>query len=445
MLVFGSEEYNDLPLIRGNPPSKKVRWARMVEQTSKSVNLLLFADDTTSLCRRSNMQDRKEMLKQTFKDWKLILNDDKWEHIIAESDPEERKQQRKNMDKTARILGAHRNALGTFHHDQKKRLMAARKVWFKLSKKKNFLYGPFRKIWKVRLRQLLWAPRSSLDVKYVASAARRKENTKPCGLEWCLGSRDKSGEIWNKTKKTLADLRIACKMKPILDLIRMRQLNYLASLARLPDDRLEKIVLRGHLIPEHAVGVSKAAPKNTVRKKQLLSIAHLAPEELRLTWLKDLEKIAVEEASWKKFMKKVCKWQDAQEEKRRYSNIHDHNVRSKEVIMTRKAAVDALRLEFSGVKAKCPLCQMEYRRSGLAVHFARCSQMNEEERRIKTAARICEVGRRKTDLPVELNETRRQVKHASQESHEEKRRKFLMLQSSRRSWLIWLKGRKLNK
>ena len=69
---FGSEEYNDLPLIRENSPTKKIRWARTVEQTSKSVNLLLFADDTTSLCRRSNMQNRKE-LKQTFKDWKAHL------------------------------------------------------------------------------------------------------------------------------------------------------------------------------------------------------------------------------------------------------------------------------------------------------------------------------------------------------------------------------------
>ena len=28
---FGSEEFNDLPLIRENQPAKKVRWARMVE------------------------------------------------------------------------------------------------------------------------------------------------------------------------------------------------------------------------------------------------------------------------------------------------------------------------------------------------------------------------------------------------------------------------------
>ena len=51
-----------------------------------------------------------------------------------------------------------------------------------------------------------------------------------------------------------------------------------------------KNVLRGHLIPEHAVGTSKAAPKNTVRnlyKKQLLSVLHFAPEELRPTWLRD--------------------------------------------------------------------------------------------------------------------------------------------------------------
>ena len=111
--------FNDLPLIRENAPTKKIRWARRVEQTSKSIDLLLFADDTPSLCRRSNMQNRKEILKQTFKNWKLILNDDKWEHIIVENDPEERKLQRKKKDKTARILGTHRNALGTFHHDQK--------------------------------------------------------------------------------------------------------------------------------------------------------------------------------------------------------------------------------------------------------------------------------------------------------------------------------------
>ena len=59
---FSSEEFHDLPLIRENQTAKKVRWARMVESTSKSVNLLLFTDDTTSLCRRSNMQHRKELL-----------------------------------------------------------------------------------------------------------------------------------------------------------------------------------------------------------------------------------------------------------------------------------------------------------------------------------------------------------------------------------------------
>ena len=142
---FGSEEFNDLPLIRENAPTKKIRWARKVEQTSKSVNLLLFADDTTSLCRRSNMQDRKEMLKQTFKDWKLILNDDKWEHIIAENDPEERKRQRKKMDKTARILGAHRNALGTFHHDQKKTSHGGKKSMVQVVTETSFM-GPLKEI-----------------------------------------------------------------------------------------------------------------------------------------------------------------------------------------------------------------------------------------------------------------------------------------------------------
>ena len=35
---FGTEEFNDLPLIRENAPTKKIGWARRVEQTSKSVS-----------------------------------------------------------------------------------------------------------------------------------------------------------------------------------------------------------------------------------------------------------------------------------------------------------------------------------------------------------------------------------------------------------------------
>ena len=61
----------------------------------------------------------------------------------------------------------------------------------------------------------------------------------------------------------------------------------------------------------------------------------------------------------------------------------------------------------------------------LAVHFARCNQMNEEQRRIETAARIREAGRRRTDLSVELNDTRRQAKHVSQESQQKKKKTTL--------------------
>ena len=216
---FGTEEFNDLPLIRENTPTKKVRWARRVEQTSKSIDLLLFADDTTSLCRRSNMQNRKDILKQTFKNWKLILNDDKWEHIIVENDPEERKLQRKKMDKTARILGTHRNALGTFHHDQKKRIMAARKAWFKLSRKL-----PSWALSKKLEGQIATAVVGATllfgcEVRGFSSKEEREHETLWSRVVFGI-TRKKRGEL-EQEKKTLADLRIMCRMKPILDLIRV--------------------------------------------------------------------------------------------------------------------------------------------------------------------------------------------------------------------------------
>ena len=162
----------------------------------------------------------------------------KWEQIIAESALEERKRQRKKMVRTARMLGAHRNALGTFHHEQKHRLMAARKAWFKLSKK--LPTWVFSRRQEGQIATAVVGASFFLDVKFVDSATKKKNNTKRCGVEWYLGARDRSGEIWNKIGTRWQIFEFPAKMKPILDLVQIRQLNYLANLARFPDDRLEK-------------------------------------------------------------------------------------------------------------------------------------------------------------------------------------------------------------
>ena len=46
--------------------------------------------------------------------------------------------------------------------------------------------------------------------------------------------------------------------------------------------------------------------------------------------------------------------------------------------------------------------------------------MTEEQRRFKTAARIREIGRSKTDLSVALNEPKKQVKKVTQEAQQSK-------------------------
>ena len=98
--------------------------------------------------------------------------------------------------------------------------------------------------------------------------------------------------VFGKDRKTLADLRncLQNEADPGLGSNSSTELHCeLGQTARRP---VGNIVLRGHVVPEHAVGVSKAAPKNTVRnqyRKQLLSVSHLAPEKLRSKWLKDWE------------------------------------------------------------------------------------------------------------------------------------------------------------
>ena len=83
--------------------------------------------------------------------------------------------------------------------------------------RRNFQRGLFRENWKVRLPQRWLVRLFSLVVKYTASATKKRKNTKRRGLAWYLASRDRSGETWNETGE------------------------HLASLARLPDDRLEKL------------------------------------------------------------------------------------------------------------------------------------------------------------------------------------------------------------
>ena len=67
-------------------------------------------------------------------------------------------------------------------------------------------------------------------------------------------TRQKRGDL-QREKKTLADLRISFKMKPILDLSQIRQLNYLASLARLPDDRLDEKWFLGLITSQMESGI----------------------------------------------------------------------------------------------------------------------------------------------------------------------------------------------
>ena len=137
--------------------------------------------------------------------------------------------------------------------------MTARKAWFKLSKKLP-TWALSRKLEGHIATAVVGA------ILHFGCEVRGFSNKEEKAYEalWSrvvFGiTRQKRGDL-ERDEKKLADLRISCEKKPILDLIQIRQMNCLASLARLPDDRLEKIVLRGHLVPEHAVGVSQSAPK----------------------------------------------------------------------------------------------------------------------------------------------------------------------------------------
>ena len=102
--------------------------------------------------------------------------------------------------------------------------MAARKAWFKLSKKLP-----------------TWALSRKLEGQ-IATAVVGETLVFGCEVRGFSNKEEKEYEtLWSRVvfgitrqkredlerdEKTLADLRISCKLKPILDLIQIRQLNY---------------------------------------------------------------------------------------------------------------------------------------------------------------------------------------------------------------------------
>ena len=104
--------------------------------------------------------------------------------------------------------------------------------------KKNFSRGPFRK--KKMEGQIATAVVGATllfgcEVRGFCNKEEKEYEALWSRMVFGI-TRQKRGNL-EQDRKTLADLRISCKMKPILDLVQIRQLNYLASLARLPDDR----------------------------------------------------------------------------------------------------------------------------------------------------------------------------------------------------------------
>ena len=93
------------------------------------------------------------------------------------------------------------------------------------------------------MRRPRWERPFSSDVKSEDSAAERKKYEAFWSRVVFGITRLKRSEL-QKDKNTPADLRATCKMKPILDLNQIRQLKYLASLARLPADQLENFSTR---------------------------------------------------------------------------------------------------------------------------------------------------------------------------------------------------------
>ena len=97
------------------------------------------------------------------------------------------------------MLGAHRNAMGTFHHDQTPSHGGQEGLVQVIEETSNV--ASLEKNWKVRLPQLWWVRLFSLGAKYAASAIKKRKNMKRCGHGWFSGSRDRNEESWNGTKK----------------------------------------------------------------------------------------------------------------------------------------------------------------------------------------------------------------------------------------------------
>ena len=232
-----------------------------------ALSLVCFADDGTLLARGHNYAELEALLCQTLADWKETVKPQKTKRLMIGRSSRELDH---SFADSAKLLGSWFQDTGSYQLEDDKRLERARAVWrslyFQLPR-----FGVSVKI-KGRVVQaaVVMSSLYSTESRIVPGKTIRKWqtflNTVARGITG-RRLRDMQGQL------TMADVRREAGLDSISTYISVGQLRYLGHIARLPSDRLEKILLFSWLPQESTLPASKVAPSTRRHLWQLLKNA----------------------------------------------------------------------------------------------------------------------------------------------------------------------------
>ena len=346
------------------PLPRNGRWNPDSEVPTFTIKTVGFADDTSTLQRKSKQVEVERQVLRTFQDLGEEVHPGKVERIVFDGG----KTAPDGYVQHLRLLGGWLSQDGTSHHDTQMPIGAARTVWRKLHRQMPRLGLSLRiKGMVIRatvIASMLYNTEVRSHTYRDLDAMRKFINRVIRGAVWRPsrgGTRDMEGKLFQ------TDLRLSLGLDDVETMIIQRQLGYLGHLARYNDQRIEKLIF-GCAVEES----STADRRLTTAKqywKRIQSVMSKQTEIVEREWPTRWMEVA--RANNGKVWKDLC--DKVVEENRLKHNADTWALRHSAEREAERAAVEIRGTNSQDRQALCTKCGSWISLRGHAVHVRSCN------------------------------------------------------------------------
>ena len=346
--------------------------------------ILLFADDTTALCRQSQVQTIETLAAKVLKAWGETIHPDKTERILLNQTIPD------NFAESLKFLGVVFDCKGGVIHDTKNRLNRANILWKKVYSQLPRLGLGLSVQSKLVQATVLASLLYGCETRPFSQADIRKYQVFQNRMVFGLTRQRKRNMQTDQV--TLSDLRQQLGLPTVAALIGRRKLTFLGHIMRKPSDAIERKIIFSWLQPENSLPAHKRGHQLRHQFWKLLEEVRLLTAEPSNTW--DTRWIVLateyEGTTWQKLVRQWFEKQLQADLADRWLVRHQPGGVIDQRTLRAQERAEAIHGALPGSQGKyrCPHCQEEMFLRSLKKHILPCSKLPPDQRAILQQRRL---------------------------------------------------------